>query len=86
MGTSIRLKNRFGTGYDIAILGHSPNDVPAIKKFVLDEFKSATTAPRPLLAQTFFKPSLDPALALQTLVSFCHSTLSLTLTRLLLLP
>jgi len=42
VGTSIRLKNRFGTGYGIAVLGKSPSDVPAIKQFVLDEFKTAS--------------------------------------------
>lgn len=47
IGTSIRLKNRFGTGYGISILGNGPQDVPEIRKFVLGQFRNATTVPFP---------------------------------------
>lgn len=38
MGTSIRLKNRFGAGYGIAILTDDASKVPKVRKFVTEYF------------------------------------------------
>ena len=41
VGTSIHLKNRFGTGYGISILAKKPENVATVKQFVAKHFKKS---------------------------------------------
>lgn len=48
VGTSLRLKNRFGSGYSISIVAKSPENIPGISNFVTACFRKAETVRFPV--------------------------------------